>query len=490
MDRFYDLKVLIVFLVLGIFAIETVPANAVVNHGDQIAIVANTPAGRVRARTVPTESGVGRYVKGAEIGWITEGTRMKLLERGSFGNEGDWIQVELPTGEAGWITARYLKLDIARDKLIVLPTNVNIRNQASVASPAIGKSTKGTALEMVRERNGWFLVILPGGGKRGWVRADMVRHEPLNPAAAPPPKPPEVAKVEPPPAAQPEPKVDYVAEARELAGAGNHTKAADAFRKAVKEDPNNGALLFDAAKTFEKVGARKDAIEHYRRAIKGRPSRPEARFYLDRLLKPAAGEEEVVEVDTPVVEEEGEPSFKFVSMYAGYLLPTLGVGALAFVVVLLVVYSRRRASGPSHPMYRRRKPDGGFDDVLKYAVEKRPVIREIEEAEKKLAEMDNALRKRVDAFGASGEGGRPALPPGETAEALLGKIEALRKTVLNQEERSRIYADLVYLQNEKIGALDEEIEALKKLIKLEYAGGKTAPKDKPRASAKAVEKKV
>ena len=151
MDRFYDLKVLIVFLVLGIFAIETVPANAVVNHGDQIAIVANTPAGRVRARTVPTESGVGRYVKGAEIGWITEGTRMKLLERGSFGNEGDWIQVELPTGEAGWITARYLKLDIARDKLIVLPTNVNIRNQASVASPARSR-TCSCATRSMRER--------------------------------------------------------------------------------------------------------------------------------------------------------------------------------------------------------------------------------------------------------------------------------------------------------------------------------------------------
>ena len=114
--------------------------------------------------------------------------------------------------------------------------------------------------------------------------------------------------------------------------------------------------------------------------------------------------------------------------------------------------------------------------MLKYAVEKRPLIREIEEAEKKLAEMDEALRKRVDTFGSVGDDGRPALPSGESAEALLAKVEGLRKTILNQEERSRIYADLVYLQNEKIQALDEEIEALKKLIKLDYAEEKLAKK--------------
>lgn len=492
MDRLYDLKVLIVGLVVGMVAVmETLPADAVVNHGDQIAVVANTPAGRVRARSVPTESADGRFVKGAFIEWIPEGVTMKLVERGSFGNEGDWVQVELPSGESGWITARYLKADIARDKLIVLPTNVNIRNQASVGSRSIDKATKGTALGMVRERNGWYLVLLPSG-RRGWIRADMVRHEPLNPAAAPPAEPAKASRTEtPPPAPEPEPpapEIDYAARAKELTGAGNHAEAADAFRKAVEEEPTNGALLFDAAKTFEKVGEREDAIDHYRRAIKGRPSRPEAQFYLDRLLKPA--EEEDIAEPAPVAEEEDEPSFEFVSAYAGFLLPALAIGALAFVAVLLIVYRRRRSSGPTHPMYRRRQPDGGFDDVLKYAVEKRPVIREIEEAEKKLAEMDDALRKRVDAFGASGDDGRPALPPGESAEVLLGKIEALRKTVLNQEERSRIYADLVYLQNEKMGALDEEIDALKKLIKLDYPGGKKALDSKPKTPAKSAAKEA
>ncbi len=478
MDRFYDFKILILGVVIAWFVLfGSTPIDAQVRHGDQVAIVANTPAGRVRARSVPTESADGRFVKGAFIEWIPEGTQMKLLGRRTFGNEGDWIHVELSAGASGWITARYLSVDIARDKLIVLPNNVNIRNQASVGSRVIDKATKGTALGMVRERNGWYLVLLPTG-RRGWIRGDMVRHEPLAPETVPTEQTSTAAETTAPVSEpEPEPEIDYSAQARELAGAGNHVEAAEAFHKAVEADANNGPLLFDAAKTFEKAGERDAAIEHYRRAIKGRPSRPEAQFYLGRLLKPA-DEDEAPETEPLPVEEESEPSFEFFSTYATYLLPALAIGALAFVAVLIVVYRRRR-SGPSHPMYRRRQRDGGFDDVLKYAVEKRPVIREIEEAEKKLAEMDEALRKHVDAFGSPGEDGRPALPPGETAEALLSKIDALRKTVLNQEERSRIYADLVFLQNEKISALDEEIDALKKLIKLEYADGKSKSSDKP-----------
>ncbi len=46
--------------------------------------------------------------------------------------------------------------------------------------------------------------------------------------------------------------------------------------------------------------------------------------------------------------------------------------------------------------------------------------------------------------------------------------------MLNQEERARVYSDLVMLQNEKIDALDEEIEALKKLVRLDFREGRGA----------------
>ena len=114
--------------------------------------------------------------------------------------------------------------------------------------------------------------------------------------------------------------------------------------------------------------------------------------------------------------------------------------------------------------------------MLKYAVDKRPVIREIEEAEKKLREMDEALTKSFASFQETDEDGRPRLPPGQSAERLLKRVDGLRKTILNQEERARIYSDLVVLQNEKIGAMDDEIDALKKLIQLDYRDTKGGAK--------------
>ena len=119
------------------------------------------------------------------------------------------------------------------------------------------------------------------------------------------------------------------------------------------------------------------------------------------------------------------------------------------------------------------------------------MIREIEEAEKKLTEMDQALNKRFAIFQEKDEEGRQLLPPGESPERLLKRIDAVRKTVLNQEERARVYADLVSLQNEKIAALDDEIEALKKLIQLDYqdpkSGGAKSKKTAPRPASRQTE---
>lgn len=470
------LKRLSTSLLVWLVAIGTVAGE--VEHGDQVARVVGTPAGRVRAREIPVAKG-GRFIKGSAIRWVPESTVMRFFERKTFGNEGEWFNVELPDGHPAWITARYLQLDIARDRLVVLPGVVNIRQQASVGSRVIGKATKGTVLGLVRERNGWSLALLPDG-KRGWIRNDMVRHEPLAPKAKPktaaePPPEPKLASSPDPQDSLPE--IDYAQRARELADEFKHGEAVEAFEEALKKEPNNGVLHFDAAKSYEALDDKKKAIVYYRRALRGKPSRPEAQFYLDRLLKKSdEGEPAAAPAATAAAEVVGEgAAFEFIGAYAVYLLPALALGAFAAVIILVVV-SRRQRAGQEHPMYRRRQADGGFDAVLKYAVEKRPLIREIEEAEKKLAEMDEALRKRVDTFGSVGDDGRPALPSGESAEALLAKVEGLRKTILNQEERSRIYADLVYLQNEKIQALDEEIEALKKLIKLDYAEEKLAKK--------------
>ena len=125
--------------------------------------------------------------------------------------------------------------------------------------------------------------------------------------------------------------------------------------------------------------------------------------------------------------------------------------------------------------------------MLKYAVEKRPLLRAVEEAERKRAELDEALSQQFQAVGSDTESG-PQLPEVASTEALLKRVEDLRSTIVSQEERAQVYAELVVLQNQKIQALDDEIEALKKLIQMDYKetadGGKPRPaKGKPKADA-------
>ncbi len=462
---------------------------AVLRHNDQAVIVSGTPGGRVRAREIPREVGNGQYRMGGFIKWVSEGTLMKFHEKRTFkiGEAEIWVRVDLPGGKEAWISGRYLDQTIARDRLVVSSNRINVRNQPSAKSEKIATLKKGDTLGRVRKQDNWYLGVLPDGKKRGWVHKDLIKLD----ALAPEEKAPAPAQE---PETEPEKPVDYRAVAQQALDAGKTEDAIEAYRKALEKEPGNGILHFDIGKLLEKVGKPEQAIPHMRKAIDGRPARPEAEFTLKRLLKereaaqaendPSVASE--VEDDEFAEEAASTPIYEVLADNAVYILPTALVGGIAFVVVLVVLFRRRGISTLS-PSFRRRKADGGFDDVLKYAVEKRPVIREIEEAEKKLTEMDEALNKRFASFKEKDESGRPRLPPGESAERLIKRVDSLRKTILNQEERSRIYSDLVLLQNEKISALDDEIDALKKLIQLDYSETKPGASGKP-AVAKAAAK--
>jgi uncharacterized protein YgiM (DUF1202 family) len=472
--------VILLALLMG-FPLETAGS---LRHGDQAVIVTDTPQGTVNIRTIPVQRSGGDWGLGTRLGRAREGQLLKFLEKRDFGNQGIWVRVEDEDGTEAWISGRYLTQTVARDRLIVRPTTVNVRNRASRNSTKIGTVKKGDVLGRVRKQNNWYLAELLGG-KRGWVREDMVTLDPLEKAQDP-------APAETPPAEPEKPQVDYKAVAEEAAAAGQTDEAIQAYGKALESEPNNGILHFELAKLLAAVDKPDEAIPHFRKAIRGRPPRPEAEFSLNKLTEAqnqAAQPEVETTVDEPA-EEEASVIYQAITDNAVYILPAVALGSLAFIGVLVLLY-RRRAVRRSAPTFRRRKTDGGFDDVLKYAVEKRPVIREIEEAEKKLTEMDQALKKRFATFREKDDEGRQRLPPGESPERLLKRIDGVRKTVLNQEERARVYADLVSLQNEKIAALDDEIEALKKLIQLDYqdlkSGGVKSKKAAPRPASRQTE---
>ncbi|MDA0710084.1 MAG: SH3 domain-containing protein [bacterium] len=434
--------------------------GAQLRHGDPAIRVVG--ANDVNMRSEPNTG------PGTLIDKIKAGTLMKRLDK-----RGGWYQVLLPDGREAWMSGRYAEEVEARDLLEITKPTVNVRSNASTASRQVGTVNEGDMLSLVRERNGWFQAILPDG-KRGWIRNDMVHRHPLSPpnspveeATAPATEAePETRQVPP----EPEPiPVDPYQAALDLTADGKIDEAIEAFQDALKTKPNDSNIHFDLAKVYKQADKLDDALVHFRRA-RQLGGRDEAKFFIEDILKLRAQEVAVDKSDEasaspPDLEiipetEESEP------IHLTVFLPYIIGGSVVFLGILgLLVWRRRKALKPDQPTYRRRNQEAGFDSVLKYAVEKRPLFRAIEEAERKRLELDESLQQRLATFG---NGGSPKLPTGQSSESLLKKIEDLRKVILNQEERAQIYADLIVLQNEKLSTLDEEVDALKKLIQIDY----------------------
>lgn len=433
---------------------------AQLSHGDRVVTVVNTPEVNVRSRPdVNPESLMGK---------ILRGTQMKLIKK-----QGAWYQVLLPDGREAFVHSKYAEEGVARDLLEVSTKTANVRRNPSTAADKMASVKRGDMLSLVRERNNWYFAILPDG-RRGWIYKDLVILRPVRPPSAPSPPPRARPDAAPEPAEVPSPvrelakKVDFYQSGMDNVSEGRIEEAIDAFRKALEANPDDGAAHFELAKLLKGKGERDGALAHFRKALKGDRPRVEAKFHIEGLLKAPADSSESGEAMDVLDEVSQEGWVDGLLGNATYILPGLAAGSLIFLIVLGLVYRRRRGLKAEGPAYRRRKPDAGFDAVLKYAVEKRPLLRAIEEAERKRTDLDEALGQRFDAFHKAPQEGGPRLPSVESSEALLKKVDELRQTILSQEERAQIYADLVVLQNEKLDALDEEIEALKKLIQIDY----------------------
>jgi len=431
--------------------------HAQLDHGDEIVTVVGTNRVRVRTHPVFRKDGKDTFIR-----WINRGAQLKRI-----GKRGDWYEVSLSDGIRAWVNQTYAKEGIARDLLEVRPNKLNVRQKPSTRAGIVSRVSRGDLLSVVEKSGVWYLVMLQDG-KRGYIREDLVTLRPLNPKKAIV-STESIGKPEPKPAPEPaQAEGSYFEQGKRHLAEGNSKQAIEAFKQEVERRPRNSDAHFELAKLLQASADVQGAIDHFRQSMRGDRSKPEAKFYIDALLEVQADTLALDPSSSALLDEEKEWTTGFLGN-ATYVLPGAAIGALLFLIVLGLVFRRKRASRMGRPAYKRRTPDAGFDSILKYAVEKRPLLRAIEQAEEKRAEMDEALQQRFDAFGKESTSGSPKLPAVVSTEALMKRVEALRKTIVSQEERAQIYADLVVLQNEKIDALDEEIEALKKLIKMDYA---------------------
>jgi len=86
------------------------------------------------------------------------------------------------------------------------------------------------------------------------------------------------------PKAQPKPRVDYLNEAIALERLGDFDAALTSYRLALRDQPNDTAILQNLAIAYTRTGQLEDAIRAYRRALEVSPELSGAHYGLAFLL--------------------------------------------------------------------------------------------------------------------------------------------------------------------------------------------------------------
>lgn len=436
-------------VLLLVLLLQTGALPQPVKHGDQIVEIVGADEVKVRDE---------KDNEGEVIAKVQRGDRLKRL---AF--EEGWFKVALPDGRQGWINGRYGRADVAREVLRVTASAIKLRRNPSAGAPEVTQVMQGEDLKFLSERNNWYYVQT-GDGQKAWVHKDFVafRSRKADASEEKPPSPPGEALK----------KTDLYQEGLDLLKIGNEDRAMEAFISVLAETPGHGGAHFELGRLLKNRGKPQDALEHFQKALTGEPRRPEAQLYIEELRKsPPQG--------VPSGDRMARPGGWIATLLSDDLLFRMvlyagGLAALLFAGVLLWVYTRRRKALSGRSLAGAQRKDTGFEATLKAATERRPLLRVIEEAEKKQEEAEERIRKQFEAFGGVTleEGEALRLPEVEPVQALLKKVEEIRQVVVEQEERARMYTDLIQLQNGKIEALNAEIEALKKLVVLKEEEGR------------------
>ncbi len=105
----------------------------------------------------------------------TRGEKYPILER-----KNDWLMVQLPGGNTGWLAAWLIKEDISsEEKVTDSPTKVastvdwlRVRSGPGTSFQIIGHLNKGQEVEFIAKNENWVTILL--NKKEGWVSAEYL----------------------------------------------------------------------------------------------------------------------------------------------------------------------------------------------------------------------------------------------------------------------------------------------------------------------------
>jgi N-acetylmuramoyl-L-alanine amidase len=143
------------------------------------------PTGTVNTAVLNVRSGPGTTQ--TRITTVNQNTQLVILQ-----SQESWLQVRLPSGQTGWVSAEFVTLSQipsppapAPSPIVSRPVQPEIRRTATVTASVLnvrsGPSaeatrvttlSQGTMVDVIGEQNGWLQIRL-ASGQTGWISRDF-----------------------------------------------------------------------------------------------------------------------------------------------------------------------------------------------------------------------------------------------------------------------------------------------------------------------------
>ena len=404
-------------------------------------------------------------VQSVRIAVLKEGKRVERIAQ-----KDEWNQIRLPDGRLGWLHGNLVK-----EIWTVTGQRVRVRTAGSTEAPTAAIVDQGSELALIGRAGRWLEVEMLSGD-RGWIWKELVR--PLELIGT---TDVEVSKNE----AQivavapddtvvqddeatvsnslPEGSIlNPYAEGLQRIGDGDYAGALVAFEQVLVDDPGHIRALLHAARAHHELGQYDAGIEKLYRAVgQGEGHRELAKMYRAIGLPDSAakynalargvGLTQLADGDVEQTQKEGSEAWIW-SVLAG----VAAVLCLGFIF-LFVRGLRRMKQGvvaeTPRSKFARAVEKARPQDMSKGGGEEKALERQIEQKR-------SALRASIDAFNPSSSSEQA--DENVFMDGLLGQVDTFRQALEAQDERAKMYAELVRLQTQKIEILEQELQLLRR----------------------------
>ena len=402
-------------------------------------------------------------VQSVRIAVLQEGKRVERVAQ-----KDEWNQIRLPDGRLGWLHS-----NLVREIWTVTGERVRVRTSGSTEAPTAAIVEQGSELALIGRAGRWFEVEMLSG-ERGWIWRELVK--PLEIIDSNDGEPSEkeaqivavvredtVALDEQDAVSEPLPEgsiLNPYAEGLQREGDGDYAGALVAFEQVLVDDAGHLRALLHAARAHRELGQYDAGIEKlYRAVAQGEGHRELAEMYRAVGLPDSAakydalarGEAWIQPSDREVEQAQGEESEAWIWAVVAGVAAVLCLGFALLIVRAL----RRKKEGTTaetpRSKFARAVEKARPQQVSNGGGEEKALERQIEEKR-------SALRASAAAFATSRD------PADEDAlmDGLLGQVDAFRQALEAQDDRAKVYAELVRLQTQKIEVLEQQLQLLRR----------------------------